>query len=177
MVDLVHKTDARRFEGIVVGQVDAHLPHAALVGRLRWSEELDVELVQASQDGHLVLRFDQLDHIVVHASLSGTGRGHFVGFVVGVLWGLGFCLAFDLIGFVLIWFGVVVSSLSYSKAKAVFLFLFFFVGFCSFYILLLCCFRFPLPVAQLLLLRLPRTAPHSSTLTGTVQSKTGAACK
>ena len=56
--------------------MDADLPGAALVGRALGPEELDDELVEAAEDGHLVLGLDQLDDVRVHASLAGRGGRH-----------------------------------------------------------------------------------------------------
>ncbi len=73
---LVHKSDGRALEGVLLGQVDAHFPDAALVGRPLGSAELDDELVEAAEDRDLVLRLDQLDHVRVHATFPGRRRTH-----------------------------------------------------------------------------------------------------
>ena len=52
---LVHESYGGALEGVLLGQVDAHLPYAPLVRRALRTEELHHELVQAAEDGHLVV--------------------------------------------------------------------------------------------------------------------------
>ncbi len=53
---LIHESDGRGFEGVLLGEMDSHLPDATLVGRGLRTEKLDCKLVQAAQYCHLVLR-------------------------------------------------------------------------------------------------------------------------
>ena len=53
VVNLVQKPDARRLEGILLGQPDEHLPYSAFVGSVLWPAEFDHKLVHAFKDGHL----------------------------------------------------------------------------------------------------------------------------
>ena len=55
---LVHESYGGALEGVLLGQVDPHLPDAPLVrGALR-TKELHHELVQAAEDGHLAVITD-----------------------------------------------------------------------------------------------------------------------
>ena len=55
---LVHESYGGALEGVLLGQVDPHLPDAPLIrGALR-TEELHHELVQAAEDGHLAVITD-----------------------------------------------------------------------------------------------------------------------
>ena len=73
---LVHESYGWRLERVLLGQLHPDLPDASLVWRSLGTEELDDELVQAPEDGDLVLGLDQLDDVGVHATLPGRGRRH-----------------------------------------------------------------------------------------------------
>lgn len=76
MKDAVHEADGGRLERILVGQVHAHLPHAAIIRRRLGPVESDHELIEAAQDGHFVLRLDELDHVRVHTAFTWIWRRH-----------------------------------------------------------------------------------------------------
>ena len=73
---LVGEPDGWRLEGILFGQVDPDFPHSVLVRCAFGPSELNDELVEATEDGHLVLAFDKLDHVGVHPTLARTRRRH-----------------------------------------------------------------------------------------------------
>ena len=60
-------------------------PDPALVWGAFGAEELDDELVEAAEDGDLVLALDQLDHVGVHATFASTRRWHGGGISLGGL--------------------------------------------------------------------------------------------
>jgi hypothetical protein len=69
---LIHESDGRGFEGVLLGQVYSHLPDAALVGSGLRSEKLDCELIQSAQYCHLMfgLCLPQRWHRITTYSLS-----------------------------------------------------------------------------------------------------------
>jgi len=71
---LVHESDGGRLEGVLLRQVHFDFPDSAFVGGPLGPEELDDELVEAAEDGDLVLALDQLDDVGVHTTLASTRR-------------------------------------------------------------------------------------------------------
>ena len=74
---LINKSDWRRFERILLRQMDSNFPHSSFIGCSFWPKKFDHKFIKTSQNGHFMFWLNELDHIGIHSTLTRRRRRHF----------------------------------------------------------------------------------------------------